>query len=226
MEKSENTAKQLKPDMFKKVVVRNNFYFAQYRVLLALNVLTAMLLVAGICFLLYFLQFSPPNKYIPTTSDFKVMVSPPLNQEYVKEGDVIQVATNAIRGIYTYDYVNWKDQITSAQKWFSNEGWNAFAGEFKKSGAIQSVLDKSQVVSMKILSAPFVKEKGIRNGKFIWIVDFPKVEVSYRTASERSKSLSFWYSFKVEVERSSLDDSAKGAWVKAVRVKDLLKNKG
>lgn len=222
---TEKKESKSKPSLIKKVILRNGFYWAQYKNLLATIIISATTLCLGIGVLIYFITFDPPHKYIPTTTDFKVLVSPPLNEEFLGEGDVIQVATNALRSVYSYDYVNWEDQITSSQKWFTTSGWNAFVSEFKNSGGIEAVIKNKQVVSMNILEAPFVKEKGIVDGAHSWVIDFPKVQVTYFGQSGNKLSLTFLYSFKVEVTRTALDYSIKGAAVTAIRAKDALTGK-
>lgn len=222
MSTKEKSEQKVRPSLVKKVLLRNGFYWAQYKNLLATVVISATTLLVGIGVLVYFITFDPPHKYIPTTTDFKVLVSPPLNEEFLGEGDVIQVATNALRSVYSYDYVNWEDQVTSSQKWFTTEGWNAFVSEFKTSGGVEAVVKNKQVVSIKIIEAPFIKEKGLVNGAHTWVVDFPRVQVTYYGQAGNKLSLTFLYSFKVEVTRTALDYSIKGAAVSAIRAKDVL----
>jgi intracellular multiplication protein IcmL len=210
--------KERKPDTLRRVNMRNNFFWVQYRVLLTALFLTGVLLLAGLGGLYHFATFEPPHKYIPTTPDFKVLVSPPLNEEYIKEGDAIEVATSGLRGVYTYDFVNWQDQLTSAQKWFTVEGWNAFGNEFKESGAITSVIRRGQVVSIRLIEGPIVKQKGLNNNqRFTWLVEFPKAEVTYRAFNGKD-TVSFVYKINIEVVRENLGVYSKGAAINAVRV--------
>jgi intracellular multiplication protein IcmL len=210
-----------KPNMLLKVKIRNGFYWAQYQHLLVANVMAAILFVSGLGAFGYFVTFTPPHKYIPTTPDFKVLVSPPLSEEFLNEGDVVQAATNVLRGVYTYDFANWRDQLTSTQRWFTTDGWNGFTNELTRSGVVKTVEQNNQIVSSRILDAPFVKEKGVMNGRYTWIVEFPKVEISYRNQSTRAQNLSFVYGFKMEMTRAALDVSPKGVLVNAIRAKEV-----
>lgn len=218
--KTDEKTKKRRPDSTREVVLRNDFYWAQYRNLIGVNIIALVSLIVGIAILMYFVTFTPPHKYIATTTDFKVLTSPPLNEEYLGEGDVIQVATNAMRGAYNYDYINYQDQITSAQKWFTIVGWNAFLAELQESGALDSVKLRKQVVSLNIMEAPFIKEKGLVNGIHSWVVEFPRVQVTYYGQTGNKMALTFFYKFRVEVARTHLDYSIKGAAVNALRAKD------
>jgi Type-IV b secretion system, inner-membrane complex component len=222
---SKRDVKEKRPNALKTVLVRNGFFWVQYKSLLAANIIAGCLLLSGIGALTHFVGYEPPHKYIPTTSDFKVIVSPPLAEEFASEGDVVQVATNGLREVYTYDFVNWQDQIGRAKKWFTMEGWNSFEREIKASGAILAVEQKRQVASIKIYEAPFVKEKGLLNGVYTWIVEFPSVEVIYRSGNDKESSLVFNYAFRVEVSRASLEQSPKGVAIAALRAKEIIRKK-
>jgi hypothetical protein len=214
-------AKLKKPQSLKHVIMRNGFFWVQYKSLIAANIIAAAILFIGLIALWRFATFEPPHKYIPTTPDFKVLVSPPLNEEFAQDGDVIQVATSGLRGVYTYDFVNKIQQIGSAEKYFTASGWSAFIKELNASGAIKAVEQKHQVASIRIESAPFIKGKGLLNGVYTWAVEFPRVVVLYQSGNEKENALIFNYSFSMEVARTSLEQSQKGVAIDAIRAKEV-----
>lgn len=209
-------------DPLKMVKIRNGFFWAEYRNLIAVNILAASLLVIGLGAAGYLFSYNPPNKYYPTTPDYRLIMSPPVNEEYLPEADVIQVATNAIRGIWSYDYINWESQITEATKWFTVKGWNEFVKEFQASGVIKSVLANGQIASIRIKEAPYIKEKKLYNGSFTWIVVFPSTAISY-TGREK---IEFNYIVEMEMVRMPLDLSQRGVSVNALRVVENSASRG
>ena len=218
-EKTESTRP---PNMLKRVLVRNGFYWAQYKTLLALNVFAVCFLCFGVYAFVHFATADPKNKYLPTTSDFRMIMSPPLSEEFLSEGDVTQLATNTVRAMYTYDYVNWPDQIRDVSKFFTTPGFNNFQQALVNSGALAAVQKDNQVVTQHIIEAPFIREKGVVNGSFTWIVDFPKVEVTFKNPPIGNRqSLTFIYAIQMEVIRASLLAAEKGALVSNVRVRDI-----
>lgn len=223
---AQEKSKRSKPETLKTVYLRNGFYWAQYKTLIVANVIAFALLVGGTYFMYYFVGFVPPNTYVHTTTDYKVLASPDLAEEFLPEGDAIQTATNALRAVYTYDFFNWESQLTSAQKWFTIPGWNAFASALTESGQVKTVVKNGYISSVKIMEAPYVKEKGImpgENGKprFMWVVEFPKIEVSYK-GSGTQQGLTFWYNVRVDVVRAPLSTTVDGSLVNAIRAKEII----
>jgi hypothetical protein len=213
--------KKRRPDTVKRVGIRNGFYFAEYRNLIAAILIALITFVIGLGALYHFMTFTPPHKYIPTTPDFKVLVSPPLNEEYITESDAIQVATNALRAVYTYDHINWQVQIAGAQKYFTMAGWDGFSKELLASDIVKGVVQREQVVTIKIVEAPFVKQKGVSSsGQFTWYVVFPKIDITYIAPKANAKNTLAFNNYQayIEVVRMPLQGHAAGAAVNALGV--------
>lgn len=118
-----------------------------------------------------------PPQYLPVTAAGELLPMPPLDKPNMDKGAVGAFALDAIHAIYTYDYINWKDQLNSASSYFSPRGWDQFQQEYVANHTLDAVKARKMIVSVKPTGEVTIKD-GVGNGVWLWIVSVP-VTVTY-----------------------------------------------
>jgi intracellular multiplication protein IcmL len=170
-------------DILTTVELRNTFYKDSYRkVMMALVmsvVMNAILLVA--CVYLY--NYTPPPTYFATSIDGRYTPIVALSEPNQSDSSVLQWANQAAIAAYTYNFVNYHDELRAASGFFTGEGWQQFITALEQSNNLDSVKAKKLVVSAVATGAPVILRKGILNGAYAWRVQMP-ILVTYQSASE------------------------------------------
>lgn len=165
------------------VALRNQFYKdSQRKVILALlvsivaNIILALMLV-------YIITHPPAPKYFATSINGRITPLFPLNEPNQSDSAVLQWANQAAIAAFTYNFVNYRDELQASSGFFTAEGWDQFLNALQQSNNLDAVKAKKLIVSAVATRAPIILQKGVLNGNYSWRVQMP-ILVTYQSASE------------------------------------------
>ncbi|KTD53373.1 protein IcmL (DotI) [Legionella santicrucis] len=170
-------------DALTTVALRNTFYKdSQRKVVLAL--LIALLVNVILAFMLVYMITHPPApKYFATSINGRITPLFPLNEPNQSDSAVLQWANQAAIAAFTYNFVNYRDELQASSGFFTPEGWDQFLNALQQSNNLDAVKAKKLIVSAVATRAPIILQKGVLNGNYSWRVQMP-ILVTYQSASE------------------------------------------
>ncbi|MBL7479610.1 type IVB secretion system apparatus protein IcmL/DotI [Legionella bononiensis] len=165
------------------VALRNQFYKdSQRKVILALLIAIVVNFVLG-SLLVYIITHPPAPRYFATTINGRITPLFPLNEPNQSDSAVLQWANQAAIAAFTYNFVNYRDELQASSGFFTADGWDQFLNALQSSNNLDAVKAKKLIVSAVATRAPIILQKGVLNGSFSWRVQMP-ILVTYQSASE------------------------------------------
>lgn len=165
------------------VTLRNQFYKdSQRKMMLALLISVLVNLLLG-SLLFYVLSHPPAPRYFATSINGRITPLFPLSEPNQSDSAVLQWANQAAIAAFTYNFVNYRDELQASSGFFTPEGWDQFLGALQQSNNLDAVKAKKLIVSAVATRAPIILQKGVLNGSFSWRVQMP-ILVTYQSASE------------------------------------------
>jgi intracellular multiplication protein IcmL len=165
------------------VGLRNQFYKdSQRRVMLTLLIAIVVNLLLGVL-LFYIITHPPAPKYFATSINGRITPLFPLSEPNQSDSAVLQWANQAAIAAFTYNFVNYRDELQASSGFFTAEGWDQFLNALQQSNNLDAVKAKKLIVSAVATRAPIILQKGVLNGSYSWRVQMP-ILVTYQSASE------------------------------------------
>lgn len=165
------------------VALRNQFYKdSQRKTLLALMIAIGVNVILALM-LIYIITHPPAPKYFATSINGRITPLYPLNEPNQSDSAVLQWANQAAIAAFTYNFVNYRDELQASSGFFTSEGWDQFLNALQQSNNLDAVKAKKLIVSAVATRAPIILQKGILNGVYSWRVQMP-ILVTYQSASE------------------------------------------
>lgn len=170
-------------DALTKVVLRNEYYRDGYRktAVMLVGSLFANLLLCGL--ITYYFTHPPAPRYFATSIDGRITPLFPLNEPNQADSAILQWANQAAIAAFTYNFVNWREELQASSGFFTADGWMQFLEALQQSNNLEAVKAKKLIVSAVATRAPVILQKGILNGVYAWRVQMP-ILVTYQSASE------------------------------------------
>jgi intracellular multiplication protein IcmL len=188
------------------VTLRREFQRDQHhRVLLSLLISIFLNVILGGAFA-YLVSHPPAPQYFATTINGRITPLIPLDQPNMPPSTLLQWANAAAIAAYTYNFVNYRQELQSASEFFTPEGWTQFMNALRASNNLNAVIDKKLVVSAVATGAPVVLDQGVVNGTYTWTIQMPML-VTYQSASNIATQN---ITIKMIVQRISTLNSARG----------------
>lgn len=172
------------------VVVRNEFYRDGFRNVLRIAVAEAVIIVVLVLtFIAYMNASQGQDHYFATTADGRIMQLVPMDKPNMGTSALMSWVAQASMEVMTFGYHDYQRRIQQSSRHFTRRGWESFTNALQKSRIIESVEASKQVVVAKSRSAPILKQEGVFNGKYRWVVELP-LSVVYQTGdTSRTDSL-------------------------------------
>lgn len=165
------------------VGLRNKFYKdSQRKVMLTLFLSLFVNTVLGFI-LAYMITHPPEPRYFATTINGRITPLFALTEPNQSDSAVLQWANQAAIAAFTYNFVNYRDELQASSGFFTAEGWDQFLSALQESNNLDAIKIKKLVVSAVATRAPIILQKGILNGHYSWRVQMP-ILVTYQSASE------------------------------------------
>lgn len=173
-------------DALTAVTLRNQFYRdGQRKLVLCLGLSLIVNLIAGII-LFYVITHPPQPKYFATSINGRITPLFPLNEPNQSDSAVLQWANQAAIAAFTYNFVNYRDELQASSGFFTADGWQQFLAALGQSNNLDAVKAKKLIVSAVATRAPIILQKGLLNGRYSWRIQMP-ILVTYQSASEFSQ---------------------------------------
>lgn len=168
------------------VALRNRFYKdGQRKMVVALLFSLTMNIVLGVL-MGYILTHPPAPKYFATSVNGRITPLFPLDEPNQSDSAVLQWASQAASAAFTYNFVNYRDELQASSGFFTAEGWQQFLTALQESNNLDAVKAKKLIVSAVATRAPIILQKGMLNGRYSWRIQMP-ILVTYQSASEFSQ---------------------------------------
>lgn len=179
----EGKTSQTSSTEFTTVRMQSNFYKDSFTRLLFVLLLSVALNFGLISTLLYMLTHPPKPKYFATSINGRITPLSPLDMPNQSDSAVLQWANEAAIAAYTYNFVNYTNELQSASRYFTRTGWGQFLTALSNAGSLEIVKQKKLIVSAVATRSPIILQKGPLNGHYAWRIQMPLM-VTYQSASD------------------------------------------
>ena len=193
-------------DALQAVKLRNDFYRDGYRRVMMALLLSVILNAGLIGAFVYVITHPPAPQYFATTINGRITPLIPLDQPNMPPATLLQWANSAAIAAYTYNFVNYRQELQSASEFFTSEGWQQFVQALQSSNNLNAVLEKKLVVSAVATGAPIILEQGVIGGVYTWKVQMPLL-ITYQSASQTAQQR---VTVTMVIQRISTLNSARG----------------
>ena len=165
----------------KKIALKTTFYRDNYtRVLFVL--LLSILVNAGLVSVVFWKLTHPPQpRYFATSVNDRITPLFPLGKPNQSDSAVLQWANQAAIAMYSYNWVNFRQELRASSEFFTSDGWDAFLEALTTSNILNEIRAKKLVVSAVATRAPVILQKGVINGRYSWRVQMP-ILVTFQSA--------------------------------------------
>lgn len=145
----------------------------------------------------------------PEPQKEKAVASDALDQPVLDDKAIVAFAAGAASDVMTFDHRNFQQRFLDATPRFSKGGWQSFSAQLKNSGTFENLRKQGLTLTAEPASPPVIKEKGVVDGKYRWLVDFP-LTVHYKSSdNEHDETLKL----HLTIHRVPSADNAEGVQI-------------
>ena len=224
-----NTTKPTKKNSAQELVLlRNRFYYLGYRKLTLIFLAALFLCVFSLASAFYFAGRKTPPVYVPIAPNGQIVPTYSLDQPSNSDQNVMsawvkQWALDGARKSYTYDYLNFGEQVNSAQTYFTYRGWENFIKALTQSQNFNTVQQQRMIVKFIPTTVPVIVDEKVVEGRYAWVVQF-KAVIQYVAHDGVHQGFRQNVLVKMKLYRMSTVDSPRGIGIDQV-VLDEIDNK-
>ncbi|MBV6632838.1 MAG: type IVB secretion system apparatus protein IcmL/DotI [Alphaproteobacteria bacterium] len=170
-------------DAIQTVMMRHEFYRDRFRwMLYAMLAQSVALVIAG--YTIYYLANDRPSpEYFATTQDGRLIKMVPRSEPMLTQSAILTWAGKAATDSFTFDFVNFREQLQEAANAFTPDGWRSFLKALEDSRNLEAVRERKLIVNAALQGAPVILTEGVVNGVYSWRIEMPIV-VAYRSATD------------------------------------------
>lgn len=127
---------------------------------------------------------NPPRyRYLPIGTNGVVLPQVPMTESNHDDKFVVDWTVDAVTRLYSFDFLNYREQLQDARKNLTTTGWDSFQKSMRDSNNFEAILGNSFVLTAVPTGAGKVVKTGLLNDRYTWKVVFPML-ISYRSSSK------------------------------------------
>lgn len=170
----QSLSKPNKPDPLISVAKRNRELDKRmHRTLFSVMMLSASLAVSVIGNVYQGLKTIPPVYFVQNVDGSGLTKIYPVNEANSSPGAVSQLVADQLGCVNSYDFANYKDQLSRCAEYFTKTGWGRFMVDFENAGTKDAIEKRSLVVSSVITKPPKIISEGQLLGALYWDLEVP-----------------------------------------------------
>lgn len=169
-----------------KVVKKNQFYTSSYpalMIILAIEIILLFLLASVVVYQIFHRPLPPFSAVSVAKQRMDLTAS---YQPNLVSSTLVNWASKAAVAAYTFDFVNYNQQIARVRPYFTNAGWKDYQASIAK--LIQTIIQNQLFVNGVVAGPPVISNQGDLPGRgYTWRVQIPFL-VTYQSAGQTSRA--------------------------------------
>ncbi len=157
----------------------------------------------------------PAPQVIAVTRDFRVINLVPLSEPYVTDDGLTAWVATTMEDTMGLTFVGWKKELSSVEGKYTSAAFSQLLAGLKKSGYLQTVVDKRLDARAVPVKAPYILQSGVVNGVQVWILKM-SMQVTYSgTTGDLGTQV---FPVQVVVERANVAQHPSGIVIRQVLI--------
>lgn len=174
-------------DALEVIRLRNNFYRDNYRRVVSALLVAVFAIIALTAAVVYLVMERPAPTYFATTDSGRLIPIIPLNRPVMNSIAITRWATTAATSAYSFNFLNYRQQLQAASQYFTDSGWKNYLDKLKSSGNLDAVTKRKLILTSVPGGAAVIVNQGLLNGRYAWRVQMPLL-ATFRSSSETKYS--------------------------------------
>lgn len=177
------------------------------------SIVAIVLCLGLIGLLLTLFAVYPKYKVFQTVDNSVICEIKPEKNPQLTDVAIQDFAKIAVLSAYSFDYINYRDAISTATtRYFTSEGRAAFNKALRSSGSLDHIISNNLIMKSMTKSAPQIEEKGVDSqGRRFWIVRMPIAIEFYTGQSKPADTQNFVAQVRlVTTERDAFNEKGLG----------------
>jgi intracellular multiplication protein IcmL len=196
------------------VKLRNVFTKDAYVSFLKANIALSIAILALIVFAIMGWTRKIEPVYFLATADGKLIRMEASDKPSVNRSTLLDWTTKAVMKANTYNFTQWREQLTVASADFTNKGWESFQQALKASGNLEAVIARRLIATARVDGPVVVSREYIDPARrYTWIVQIPFIITYEGSGSSRNEQRLL---ATVTVVRVPTTESEKGIGIDAI----------
>lgn len=163
----------------------NDFFRMHYDHIIMGLIILIVIFISLLVFLMYQISHRPLPAFNAVDPDNKTLTLTPFKDPNLLPETIIRWSSKAAITAYSFDYVNYKEQISKARSYFTSGGWTDYLNSINP--VIQTVVQGQLFVNGIVSGTPVISNQGSSSGnKQLWRVQIPFL-VTYQSANSTAK---------------------------------------
>lgn len=202
--------KQEQDDALVMIALRNAFYKKKFYWILNIYFLSLIVIAVLIGALIYLVKNPTHPLYFVTDSVGRLIQDTPRNLPNMSTDEVANWAIEGITAAYSYDFVNYRAQLQSAQKYFTEYGWRSYMNGLTKSNNLLALNQRKLIFIAQVVDKPKLLVEGILGGAYAWKFQLPLLVTYLMPPYDEKSKFQNPLILTVVVQRQSILSSYKG----------------
>ena len=163
----------------------NQFYRLYYHYFLIILVVLIVLMMSAIAMVMYQVKTRPLPVFSASQPDGKKMGLVSFDEPNLLPETILRFASKAATTAYTFDFVNYNEQISLARPYFTDTGWSDFKASISR--LIQTIVANQLFVAGVVSGPPVISNQGpLPDIDYAWRVQIPFL-VTYQSANTTTR---------------------------------------
>jgi hypothetical protein len=192
------------------IQVRNSFYKRKCYLALGISVLSVIVIATLIWMVFYLVKTPTEPRYFITDKLGRLLPDIPLQIPNMSLDGVTAWAVEAVEAAYSYDYINYHEQLQHAQIYFSDYGWRNYMKGLKDSGNMVALSERKMAIVAKVVGKPKLLVQGLMGQTYAWKFEIYLLATYYPAPYDEKSKFQNPLQLTVIVNRQNLLNSYKG----------------
>lgn len=167
------------------VIRSGEFYQNSFQALIILLIITIFIILMMVFLVFYQIHTRPLPEFSAMNPGNQKMILTAFDEPNMMPNTLLRWASKASVASYTFDFVNYKRQMSEAALYFTSAGWQDYQTSLNV--LISQIIQKQLFVNGVISGDPIISNQGPVPGRgYLWRIQIPFL-VTYQTAEELRK---------------------------------------
>ena len=153
---------------------------------LSLNIMLGFVIVAFAAHDAYVWMNPPTAKFFRIDGKTPPVPIAALDSPIIDDDELLQWTVKAVLAPYNVNYHDYPEQLNTAGRRFSVNGWNTFAAAFTKGGNLEAMKRGRMLCYAQTQRAALINRASVVDGRLAYDVQFPLTQTCQNTQQENT----------------------------------------